>query len=153
MLQISELEFSISKNGSLLIPSSVLKGMGLEVGATVQVAYLTHDGITNTFQEFMLSSNAADEPDGEGDDSIRIPMRLMVQANISEDADLQIVCFDGCIAILRDASLQPGELRSVLEAMQKAEGLVSALPSEMHQVLPALEHTIYNIQRGAESDE
>lgn len=139
MLQISELGFSVSADGSLLIPASVLKEMGVKAGATVQVAYLTHDGLTNTFQEFMLSSIAVDEPDAEGDDSIRIPMRLMAQANIPEDADLQIACFNGGILICQDTGLQPQELCGILEGLQAAEKSASMLSGNVRQALFQLE--------------
>lgn len=149
-MQILEMTFTVDKRGGMKIPPPVLAKMGLAAGSHVRVAYLTHDGTTNTFCELMLLPNEADGASPDDDSSIRIPMELMRQANIPQDADLQIACLDGCIVISRDTGLQPEELSSILDSLQLAESFVSMLPGEAQQVLSQLEQTIQNTRKGSE---
>lgn len=123
------------------------------MGDHVRMAYLTHDGVTNTFREFMLMPDAMDSPAPDGSDAIHIPVQMMQQAGIPQDADLQIACLDGCIVICQDTSFQTEELLSVLESLQTAEHLTSALPDEAQQVLQQLGQAIQSIREEAETDE
>ena len=127
--------------------------MGLAAGDHVRVAYLTHDGAANTFCELMLLPNAVDGVGLNGDNAIQIPMELMRQANIPQDADLQIACLDGCIVISGDTGLQPEELSSILDSLQLAESFASVLPGEARQVLSRLEQAVQNMKEGLEQDE
>lgn len=47
-MQISEIAISVGKNGSLLIPSDILKEMGLGPNSLIHIAYLTRSGEENT---------------------------------------------------------------------------------------------------------
>lgn len=152
-MQILEMTFTVDKRGGMKIPPPVLAKMGLAAGSHVRVAYLTHDGTTNTFCELMLLPNEADGASPDEDGSIRIPMELMRQANIPQDADLQIACLDGCIVISRDTGLQPEELNSILEHLQTAESLTAMLPGETQQTLSQLEQAVQTIRKGSEQDE
>lgn len=152
-MQILEMTFTVDKRGGMKIPPPVLAKMGLAAGSHVRVAYLTHDGTTNTFCELMLLPNEADGASPDDDSSIRIPMELMRQANIPQEADLQIACLDGCIVISRDTGFQPEELSSILDSLQLAESFVSMLPGEVRQVLSRLEQAVQNTQKGLEQDE
>lgn len=149
-MQILELTFTVDHRGRLKIPAPVLTKMGLAAGDHVRVAYLTHNGAANTFCELMLLPNAVDGVGLNGDNAIQIPMELMRQANIPQDADLQIACLDGCIVISRDTGLQPEELSSILDSLQLAESCASVLPEEARQVLSQLEQTIQNTRKGSE---
>ena len=141
-MQISEMTFTIDRHGSMKIPSAVLKEMGLFPGDHVRVAYLTQDGNTNTFREFMLSSDAIDECFPGENNAIQIPARLMREANISPDSDLQIVCLNGSLVICQDTGFRPGELYSILENLQTAESLAAMLPNEAQQSLSQLEQAL-----------
>ena len=145
--------FTVDSRGNVRIPTAVLSGMGLTPGDHVRAVYLTPDGITNPFCEFMLLPEFADESELAGDDAIRIPAQLMAQADIPADADLQIACLNGGLLICRDTGLRSQELYGVLEGLQAAECLTSALPQEAQQVLLQLEQTINTIQEGAGEDE
>lgn len=125
----------------------------MAAGDHVRVAYLTHDGAANTFCELMLLPNAVDGVGLNGDNAIQIPMELMRQANIPQDADLQIACLDGCIVISGDTGLQPEELSSILDSLQLAESFASVLPGEARQVLSRLEQAVQNMKEGLEQDE
>mgnify|MGYP001080639363 FL=1 len=149
-MQVLELIFTVDHRGRLKIPAPVLTKMGLAAGDHVRVAYLTHNGAANTFCELMLLPNAVDGVGLNGDNAIQIPMELMRQANIPQDADLQIACLDGCIVISRDTGLQPEELSSILDSLQLAESCASVLPEEARQVLSQLEQTIQNTRKGSE---
>ena len=149
-MQVLELIFTVDHRGRLKIPAPVLTKMGLAAGDHVRVAYLTHNGAANTFCELMLLPNAVDGVGLNGDNAIQIPMELMRQANIPQDADLQIACLDGCIVISRDTGLQPEELSSILDSLQLAESYASVLPEEARQVLSQLEQTIQNTRKGSE---
>ena len=87
--------FTVDGRGNIKIPAAVLSEMGLAPGDHVRAAYLTPDGITNPYCEFMLLPEFADEAALVDDDAIRIPAQLMAQANIPADADLQITCLNG----------------------------------------------------------
>lgn len=152
-MQILELIFTVDHRGRLKIPAPVLTKMGLAAGDHVRVAYLTHNGAANTFCELMLLPNAVDGVGLNGDNAIQIPMELMRQANIPQDADLQIACLDGCIVISRDTGLQPEELSSILDSLQLAESFASVLPGEARQVLSRLEQAVQNMKEGLEQDE
>lgn len=147
-MQILEMTFTVDKRGGLKIPPPVLTRMGLAAGDHVRVAYLTHDGGANTFCELMLLPNTVGGVGPNEDSTIQIPMELMRQANIPQDADLQIACLDGCIVISQDADLQPEELSSILESLQLAESFASMLPGEARQVLSHLEQAVQNTQKG-----
>lgn len=151
-MQILEMTFTVDHRGGMKIPAPVLTKMGLEAGDHVRVAYLTHDGVSNTFCELMLLPDAVDETVSDRTNVVQIPEELMRQAGIPQDADLQITCLDGCIVISRDTGLQPEELYPILENLQVAEALVSMLPGETPQALAKLEQTIGSIQKGAEQD-
>lgn len=152
-MQILELTFTVDHRGRLKIPAPVLTKMGLAAGDHVRVAYLTHNGAANTFCELMLLPNAVDGVGLNGDNAIQIPMELMRQANIPQDADLQIACLDGCIVISGDTGLQPEELSSILDSLQLAESFASVLPGEARQVLSRLEQAVQNMKEGLEQDE
>ena len=152
-MYISELTFTVDKRGSIKIPASVLEKMGLFSGDHIRVAYLTQDGAVNTFREFLLLPDTAEETETVEDDAIRIPTRLMEQANIPSDADLQIACLDGALVIFRDAGLNSKDLQTVLEGLQIAEDLTSILPGDAQQTLSQLEQVIRTIQEGAETNE
>lgn len=151
-MQILEMTFTVDHRGGMKIPAPVLTKMGLEAGDHVRVAYLTHDGVSNTFCELMLLPDAVDETVSDRTNVVQIPEELMRQAGIPQDADLQITCLDGYIVISRDTGLQPEELYPILENLQVAEALASMLPGETPQALAKLEQTIGRIQKGAEQD-
>lgn len=152
-MQILEMTFTVDKQGGMKIPASILAKMGLAAGDHVRVAYLTDDGAANTFCELMLLPNAVDEISPDKSGAIQIPVELMRQANIPQDANLQITCLNGCIVISRDTGFQPEDLYPILENLQTAEALASMLPGEALQTLAKLEETIERIQKGAEQDE
>ena len=148
-MKIAEMTFTVDGRGNMKIPKAVLKEMGLVPNDHVRVAYLTPDGITNPFCEFMLLPESADESRLMDSDEIRIPVQLMAQANIPADADLQITCLNGGLLICQDTGLQPQELYDILEGLQAAESLTSMLPQEARQALLQLEQTINTIREGA----
>ena len=152
-MKIVEMTFTVDDRGNIKIPAAVLSEMGLVPGNHVRVAYLTHDGITNPFCEFMLLPELTGEQELIGNDAIRIPAQLMAQANIPADADLQITCLNGVLLICQDTGLQPQELCGILEGLQAAESLASMLPQEAQQAMLQLEQTINTIREGAEEDE
>lgn len=150
-MQISETTFTVSENGSLTIPKTVLREMGLSPGNTVCVAYLTHNGKENLFHEFLLSANPLDELSEEL--QIRVPNHVLEDANIPVDSDLQILCLDGCIVICQDSALTPSELASVLEQLQAAGELTTPLSGNPEQTREQLEELITQFQEGADPSE
>ena len=150
-MYISESVFTIGNAGALEIPAAVLREMGLHAGDPVRVAYLTHDGQQNSFREFLISTDPLDElTDG---DQIRVPDRILADANLPADADLQILCLDGCIVICQDSALSSNELAAVLEQLRTADELVAALPDSPEQIRDQLEEFINRFQEGADSDD
>lgn len=150
-MRISESTFTVGNNGALKIPASVLREMGLFPGDHVRVAYLTCDGQKNSFQEFLLSANPMDRLSEE--QQIRVPDHILEDANLPTDADLQILCLDGCIVICQDSALSPDELASVLEQLQAAGELTFTLSGSPAQMRAQLDELINRIQEGADSSE
>lgn len=150
-MQILETTFTVSRNGSLKIPAAVLKEMGLNPGSHVRVAYLTHDGQKNSFQEFLLTANPLERLSDE--QQFRVPNHLLQQSNIPLDADLQIICLNGLLVICQDAAMSAGELAAILKSLYVADELVSGLPMEAEQVQAQLEEVIKRFQEGANSSD
>ena len=142
-MKIVETTYTINKGGGLKIPSTDLKAMGLNAGEHIRVAYLSRDGIHNDDREFLLSGESIAEDSGE-EAQISIPAALMEQANIPQDADLQIVCCDGCIVIMRDSALSIDELTAVLSALETAEELATQMPAgaELWEIKDALKSAL-----------
>lgn len=147
-MKIVETTYTINKGGGLKIPSTDLKAMGLNAGEHIRVAYLSRDGIHNDDREFLLSGESIAE-DGGGEAQISIPAALMEQANIPQDADLQIVCCDGCIVIMRDSALSIDELTAVLSALETAESLTDQMPmdADLHQIGEKLRTAVETAER------
>lgn len=150
-MYISESVFTIGNAGALEIPAAVLREMGLHAGDPVRVAYLTHDGQQNSFREFLLSANSLDKLTDE--DQIRVPDRILSDANLPADADLQILCLNGCIVICQDSVLSSDELAAVLEQLRTADELTAALPDSPELVCGQLEEFINRFQEGSDLDD
>jgi len=147
-LQIAEITYTVSESGNLTIPDTVLREMGIGPGSVVHIAYLTQDGQQNTFQEFLLSSNPLEKLTEE--QQLRVPTHMLEDSNIPADADLQIICLDGCIVICQDSALTPDELAEVLSRLQVAGELTSSLPSDPVQMQDKIEEFINYFQEGAD---
>lgn len=130
-MKISEITFTVNEGGSLRIPSHTLREMGIAPGDHVRVAYLTDNGERNTFKEFLLT------PEGieycEEPQQIVVPVPLLQQAGIPENADIQIVCLNGALVIMTETALNQTELLSVLDGLLTAAELVSELPDDATQ--------------------
>lgn len=150
-MYISESMFTVGSAGALEIPAAVLREMGLHAGDPVRVAYLTHDGQQNSFREFLLSANSLDKLTDE--DQIRVPDRILSDANLPADADLQILCLNGCIVICQDSVLSSDELAAVLEQLRTADELTAALPDSPELVCGQLEEFINRFQEGSDLDD
>ena len=150
-MHISEITFTVNSHGSLKIPAATLREMGLSPGNHVRIAYLTHDGEENTFQEFLLSAGSLDESAEEN--PIQIPTALLVQADIPEDADLQIVCLKGALLICRDTSFDLAELHLISEYLKTADELLGRLPSEKADAINELRVLINDLERGVNGND
>lgn len=150
-MRILESTFTVGNNGALKIPASVLQEMGLFPGDHVRVAYLTHDGQVNSYQEFFLSATPLDELSEE--QQIGVPNHIMEEANIPTDADLQILCLDGYILICQDSVLKLEELAAVLEQLQTTNELTFTLSGSPEQMREQLKELIERFQEGADSSE
>lgn len=144
-MHISEITFTVNGHGALKIPTAILREMGLSSGDHVRVAYLTHDGRKNTFQEFLLSADPLDEPAEE--DHIQIPTALLGQANIPRDADLQIICLKGAILICQDTAFNLAKLRFISKYLKTADELISHLSNEKDTAIDELSLLINNLER------
>lgn len=150
-MRILECTFTVGSGGALKIPASVMQKMGLLPGDHVRIAYLTRDGQQNLFQEFFLSANPLDEL--AEDNQIKVPTHILEDANIPADANLQILCLNGCIVICQDSALSTDELASVLKQLQAADELTVPLSGSSEQILEQLEGFINRFQEGVDSSE
>ena len=126
-MQIVENTYTIDGSGCLCIPMTDLEEMGLHAGDTVLMSYLSQKGSKNDFCEFLLSADSIGETDTIRDWNIAIPADLLLQANIEPDADLRIICCDGCLVIARDASMSVQELKRLQESLQMADELLGQI--------------------------
>lgn len=149
-MKISETTYTINKHGNLKIPANELIAMGLHAGMHVRVAFLTEDGETNTFREFMLTKNSLDEVEAE--QSVLIPNELLKQAKIPDDADVQIFTVDGAIAICREPALNHGELYGLLRTLSYAAGLADELPENLIAAQEQLENALTEFMEGVTYD-
>ena len=150
-MQISETTFTVGHNGSLKIPAAVLKEMGLLPGDHVRVAYVVKDKWQNVFQEFLLSAGPLDTL--TEDNKFQVPSDLLGQANIPENADLQILCLNGYLLICQDSALSLNELSSVFESLQTAGDIASSLPIDSFQAMEQLQEFTNRFEEGAPEDE
>lgn len=148
-MKVCEMTFTVGKGGSLKIPAALLSKMGLFAGDHVRVAYLTDDGMYNTFKEFLLYSETVT---GCGDEQrISIPNILLQQANIPPDADIQITCLDGVLIIGAETKLNLSELTAVLEGLTTSADITEDLPTDTASLLMQLKGTIDDLRREYES--
>lgn len=120
IMTLCEITFWISDRGELLIPAETIADMGLKPGDPIHVAYLSSDGASNEFREFLLTQNGMEQI-GEDISSIQIPLQLLEQANIPSDADVQIMCLDGMLLICRSASLDLEDMKEIFQRLKKAQ--------------------------------
>ncbi|MDO4315385.1 MAG: AbrB/MazE/SpoVT family DNA-binding domain-containing protein [Oscillospiraceae bacterium] len=150
-MQITETTFTVSRSGNLKIPASVLREMGLFPGDHIRIAYLTHDGQANSFQEFLLSADPLEDLTDAY--QLHVPNHLLNRANIPVAADLQIICLNGLIVICPDTVLSPDELSAILKNLQTAEDLIRGLPIGTAQAQAQLEKVINELQKGEVSND
>lgn len=154
-MQLFEVAYTVNRSGSLRIPQADIAKMGLCAGDHLRVAFLTNDGITNSYKEFLISSGGVESPVSDSKDMssyISIPSSLLEQADISPDADIQIVCADGAIIISRD-TLNSNELRDVLESLSYAENLVQQIPGNGFSALNLLGNCLDDTEKEGFGDE
>ena len=96
-MTISELEFSVGPDGTLVIPAAEIIRMGLHPNDNVYVAYIADDALRNQFREFLISPYPIEETGKSA--QISIPEELLRNAHIPKDAEVQIVCIDGAIIL------------------------------------------------------
>ena len=127
-MKISEITLTVNHNGCLKIPAPLLKKMGIAPGEHVRIAYLTDDGICNTFKEFLITTEGIQGQNEE--QRIAIPNQLLQQANIPENADIQVICLDGILIIAHDSEMNQNELADVLDSLWTANDIAARLPSD-----------------------
>jgi len=149
---ISEFSRHIGPTGNLLIPAEFINDMGLKPGDLIHIAYISKDGQANDYKEFLLSASGIDGI--EEDSSIQIPNRLLEQADISADSELQIACFEGLIVICRGSALAPEDLTEILERLKKAQQLIDnySVDEDLSQFKTQLAGTIQYLKEGGESN-
>jgi aspartate 1-decarboxylase len=149
-MMLSETTYTVNQHGTLKISRRAISEMGLQSGDTVRVAYLTNDGQANIFREFMLTKDGVDSEVEEG--RIAIPAILLKQAGISENADVQVICTDGAIALCTDPSLNTEDLENLLHSLGIATDILSQLPDDTEGAIGAL-HDALNEEGASENDE
>lgn len=122
-MMLHEIACEISNKGDLLIPAAIVEEMGLNAGDQIHIAYLSSDGISNDFREFLLTQEGAEQIN-EDQSSVQIPVQLLEQANIPAESDIQIMCLDGIIIIFRSTILNIQELNEVLNRLNKARQIL-----------------------------
>ena len=114
-MRLVELEFSVNNDGHILLPAIDLFEMGVKPGDTVTVAFLSDDGVNNSYREFLVSSDI--QADTDEQQTIKIPIEFLNTANIPPNEDIEITCADGVILILRADKLSSTDLDEVLRRL------------------------------------
>ena len=120
-MRIVEIKGSIAKDGSIVLPPGVLETMGVAIGETVHLAYLSHHPVKqlNSYGEFFITKEGIDcvsEPvEAPETAELSVPHALLEAANIGLDDDLDITIGNGCIVLGSADPLQrvPPELRQL----------------------------------------
>lgn len=120
MVQLVELEGKVTENGCIEIPVALFQQTGICTGDAVKLLYMAEEGEgQNRAKEFLIArtgQDVAEELAQEEPLAFQIPEVLLKDAGIPMDADLDIVCREGCILIL------PTE---AVEAVQVPEEVLS----------------------------
>ena len=112
-INISEIQFQINDDGALEIDASHISKMGLIPGDNIFVSFFDTDSV----QDLLLSPTPLDQIPPSP--RISIPDSLLNSANISPEADLQILCINGAIIITCDASFTFDELSDILDILSR----------------------------------
>ena len=150
-MQIAEISLPVQADGSLLIPSDLIREMGLQAGDTIRVSYLTPDGATNSFRELLIYAEDSKAENNLDTRTIQIPTELLQQAQIPPEADMQIICLDGVLLICRDNAPSVDELTSVLESLNNVGNLISSLPNDLEELKEQLSAIIESFSEEYES--
>ena len=141
---ISEFELSIDQNGQLVIPADVIKQMGLIPEDHICVSYIADGDLHNIYREFLISEHPLGEQEQEK--YISVPTALLQDANIPNDANVQIICTDGAVIICREKALQTDELSELLQSLSIATDLIEDLPQDIDESCEALRQYIDDIR-------
>ena len=114
-MRLVELKFCVDNNGHILLPAKNLSEMGVKPGDNVTVAFLSDDGVNNSYREFLISSDI--QADNDEQQTIRIPVEFLNTANIQPNEDIEITCTDGVILILRADKVSSADLNEVLHRL------------------------------------
>ena len=115
---------TVSRNGSLRIPSDTITQMGLKAGDHIRVAYITDDGENNVYREILLSGWPLDQASQEG---VLIPMEVLKQAGIPLDGKLRVICTQGNIILNRKLALPDRNLRMTLARLEIAGDVIQRI--------------------------
>lgn len=143
-MEILEMTYTIGNNGYFNIPAKVLRQMGLGPGDHVRIAYLTDQSQENIFREFLLTADSLAE--AENCSHIAVPRELLRQAEIPEDADIQVICSPGAIILAQDPILDVDALREVLSSMNIAAEILEQLPEDTDDALDALQDAVEEME-------
>ncbi len=114
-MRLMELKFCVDNGGHILLPAKDLSEMGINPGDNVTIAFLSDDGINNSYREFLISSDI--QADTDEQQTIRIPIEFLNTAKILPNEDIEITCADGVILILRADKLSSSDLDEVLRRL------------------------------------
>ena len=150
---ITEMDYTVNKQGSLKVPKDAIREMGLQAGDHVRVAFLSTDGVKNDFCELMLYGEATEEETELAEQALQIPESLMKASNLTNTENLRILCLDHALLICPDTSLSGEELQAVLDSLLRASDLVSELPDDTEEIRDQLDNLIEELEEEAHNYE
>lgn len=111
-MKMVQIESKIGADGQLVLPAFLLRGMGLDPGDNVRLAYTSADpaGDNNTYKKFMLMPDKT-----YVDFDLTVPHDLLDEAEIPEDSDLEVFCTKGAVIVTAGDILDslPDDLREL----------------------------------------
>lgn len=115
MIQVVEMEGRVNEKGCIEVPAVVFEQTGIQTGDEVKLLYLAEKegDYRNPSKEFILSGgnrNPVEMASGECQMDLKVPVELLADAGIPEDADLDVVCMEGRIVLLPSVEVSETEI-------------------------------------------
>lgn len=117
-MKVIEVGCTVNQYGSLKMPRTMLRDMGIGPGDRVRIAYLANANTENLFQEFFVLPEGLEDDVQEGNEQkIMLSNELLSAAIIPTDANIQIVCFEGVIVLYKISDMQIEGLEAALKSL------------------------------------
>jgi hypothetical protein len=116
-MKLMEIQCIVDTNGQLVIPEQFTRDMGIAPGDIVMITNVINTGSDmNTDKDLVLTRDTI-AVDVKWDNEMTLPYRLLEEAEIPVQSELDIVCVEGAIVIMQTDILDslPDDLRGLFK--------------------------------------